>query len=196
MLTILSMEKKGKAVVKCDCGVVKTVRYSAIGRSTFSCGCKKKSHGVKHGGARHPLYRVYYGMKQRCYNPQSEKVAKIYKNKGITVCDAWLSDYGKFYQWALANGYKKGLTIDRIDSSKGYSPENCRIVDYTTQNYNRSNTRYLTLNGVKKLAKDWAQELGVLPIVIYNRISKGWSDEKILKTPYNPITTNYLMKEF
>jgi hypothetical protein len=63
-------------------------------------------------------------MKQRCSNPANQDY-KNYGGKGITVCVEWL-DYGNFRVWAYQNGWKRGLTIDRIDPSLGYFPANCR----------------------------------------------------------------------
>jgi len=68
-------------------------------------------------------------MKQRCYNPNNQHY-QWYGAKGITICDDWLGDNGlqNFFEWSLSHGYNENLTIDRIDSSKGYSPDNCQWV--------------------------------------------------------------------
>ena len=73
------------------------------------------------------LNDLYYGMKYRCYNPKSTSY-KHYGLKGIKVCDEWLNDFQKFYDWAMANGYQDNLTIDRINSEGNYEPSNCRWV--------------------------------------------------------------------
>lgn len=74
----------------------------------------------------HPLYVAHSGMKQRCCNP-NHGAWRYYGGKGIAVCDEWLS-FQPFLAWALANGWQPGLTIDRVDSSRGYCPENCEWV--------------------------------------------------------------------
>jgi hypothetical protein len=66
-------------------------------------------------------------MKRRCYDPK-RKAYINYGGRGIFVCDEWKNDVSKFIQWALGNGYQKGLTIDRIDNDKGYSPDNCQFL--------------------------------------------------------------------
>lgn len=81
---------------------------------------------LKHGMKGTRLYRIWKAMKTRCYN-LNIPYFKYYGGKGITVCD----------EWSMANGYSDELTIDRIDSDKGYFPENCRWVTMTIQNQNK-----------------------------------------------------------
>ncbi len=71
------------------------------------------------------LQRIYVGMTERCYNPTNQNY-KLYKKVGI--CNEWLSDSFKFVKWALKNGWKKELQIDRKENSKGYEPVNCRFI--------------------------------------------------------------------
>ena len=77
------------------------------------------------------LMYIYYGIKERCKRHP--------KYKDVEICKEWVGEYGasNFYEWALANGYKKGLSIDRIDNLKGYSPENCHWIPRTLQQKNR-----------------------------------------------------------
>lgn len=137
MLTVLDKSIRSKTLVQCDCGVQKIVRYSSLGRSTFSCGCKKKTHGLKHGLSGHPLYRQYYAMIQRCTNPNHDKNLKNYIQRGITICQEWMDSYSTFYSWAISNGYAKGLTLDRRNNDGNYEPSNCRWATYSVQNANR-----------------------------------------------------------
>ena len=75
------------------------------------------------------LYSIYCGMKQRCYNPNNQHFSQ-YGGKGIFICDEWLGENGlqNFFEWSLNHGYNENLTIDRIESDKGYSPENCQWI--------------------------------------------------------------------
>jgi hypothetical protein len=79
------------------------------------------------------IYSEWQSMKGRCYTKSHTSYRK-YGAKGITVCDEWLNDFMAFYDWAMANGYDDSLTLDRIDSTKGYSPDNCRWATYSEQN--------------------------------------------------------------
>lgn len=126
---------------KCECGNYTTVAGGNLraGR-TKSCGCLhdevagqwNKSHGQT--GTR--LYRIWKNMKTRCYNPNFPNF-KYWGGKGITICDEWKNSFLSFATWAKSNGYADALTIDRIDSSLGYFPENCRWVSACLQNRNR-----------------------------------------------------------
>ena len=84
---------------------------------------------MKHGLSKTRLYSIYTDMKQRCYNPNNQHYP-WYGAKGITICDEWLGDNGlqNFFDWALNHGYNENLTIDRLESDKGYSPENCQWI--------------------------------------------------------------------
>ena len=66
-------------------------------------------------------YRRWRGMINRCYNKKHTYYYN-YGGRGITICDEWKEDYEKFCEWANKSGYKVGLTLDRIDNDKGYSP--------------------------------------------------------------------------
>lgn len=83
-----------------------------------------------------PLYKVWLGMKTRCYNPKAINF-RWYGGKGIGVCNLWKYSFNHFQGWAIKNGYAKGLTIDRKNGSKDYSPSNCRWVTMKVQNQNR-----------------------------------------------------------
>jgi hypothetical protein len=72
------------------------------------------------------LYGVWKTMKSRCKPAAAPKDRERYFKNGITVCDEWSASFDAFASWAIANGYGPGVSIDRIDGMKGYSPDNCR----------------------------------------------------------------------
>ena len=131
----------------CDCGRTtrSTTSHLRSGHSQ-SCGClfkerliqggKKTRFATTHGKCKTRVYRIFYGMKDRCYNTKNEKY-HLYGARGIEVCDEWKNDFQAFYNWSMANGYSDDLSIDRIDNDKGYSPDNCRWATVTEQNRNR-----------------------------------------------------------
>lgn len=123
---------------KCECGLIKVVRQANLvtGRSK-SCGCLQKESSTSHGLCKHPLYTVWWNMKQRCYNPNSLNF-EYWGGKGIVICVDWLNSFITFKEWAENNGYTKGLSLDRKDSTKEYCPDNCRWVSYTTQSRNKA----------------------------------------------------------
>lgn len=113
---------------QCICGRRLTINSSSLVRGlTHSCGCLRGKHisisKIKHGMANTPTYSCWSGMKSRCYNPKEDSY-KYYGGKGIKVCSRWLNSFPNF----LKDMGKciKGMSIDRIDSKKNYSPKNCQ----------------------------------------------------------------------
>ena len=140
---------------------------------------KFKAHGLSNTR----LYRIWYGMKQRCYNPKNTRY-KNYGGRNITVCDEWENDFISFYNWAIYNGYNDNLTIDRIDVNGNYKPDNCRFIDQKTQQRNRSNNHLITYNGKTHCINEWAEILGFSKYVIQNRILRDkWDIERAFTKP-------------
>ena len=131
------------------------------------------------------LYNIWTLMKGRCYNPNNH-CYKYYGARGISVADCWLHDYSAFKQWALNNGYKDELTIERIDNDKGYSPDNCKWIAKGKQTLNRRMNLYFTYQGKTKCLSEWCIELGLSEHYgnIKRRIVElGMSFKKAISTP-------------
>lgn len=176
-------------VCRCDCGSIKTVegRYLTKGR-TKSCGCLNKEintqKATKHSLCGTRLYNTYHNMKKRCYNPHSDHY-KWYGAENKTICDEWLGKDGflNFQKWALENGYRDDLTIDRIDNTKGYSPDNCRWVTPKENCRNKRNNRRITIDEKTKTLSEWCEIYSISEHMVRARITKGWDEIKALTTP-------------
>lgn len=167
----------------CDCGNIhEATSYNLVHGKTTKCpSCWRKISAEKkmiHGQEPKHLFNCYVNMKTRCYN-KNYYLFKHYGGKGITVCDDWLGKYGfnNFRKWAFENGYNDDLSIDRIDNSKSYCPENCRWVTMTIQQNNRTNNRMLTVNGITDTMANWSKRSGINYATIQQRLSRGWSVE-------------------
>ena len=134
---------------------------------------------IKHLKCNTKLYFVYHKIKDRCYNP-NEKGYKNYGGRGIAMCQEWQDDFMNFYNWAIENGYKEGLSIDRINNNGNYEPSNCRWATREIQNKNKRSNRYITFNGETKTLTDWSLSLGFSDDTVRRRLKDGWSIERAL----------------
>jgi hypothetical protein len=119
---------------------------------------------VRHGLYEHDLYSVWEGIKARCQN-QNNTSFNSYGGRGIKICKEWQNNFKLFFHWAIQNGWKSGLQIDRIDNDKGYMSSNCRFVTPRKNVCNRRDkfkSRYGI--GVRKYGKRFYSL-----IYIYNR---------------------------
>lgn len=168
---------------ECECGNSITIsRNRLVTGHTKSCGCLKLEHAEymgsknkKHGLRTSRIYEVWKNMSRRCNNPEDSAYV-YYGERGISICDEWSGEIGllNFYNWALANGYRDDLTIDRINSNGNYEPSNCRWTDMGTQNRNKNNNIKIIINGVSfDSLKDVAKHYGVSYNTVYGRHKRG-----------------------
>ena len=164
---------------KCDCGnYTKVLSSNLVSNSTKSCGCLRKNQLKTHGLAYTGLYPIWIAMKDRCFNCNNREYY-CYGGRGITVCDEWKDNFQVFYEWANKNGYKRGLTIDRIDNNKGYCPENCRWTTMKEQANNKRTNHYITYKNETHTLTEWAEKLGIKERVLSSRINNlKWTIEK------------------
>ena len=173
----------------CDCGVKKIVdiKHLTMGH-TRSCGClwqdEKHEYRKIHGFTKKEnLYSVWCGMKHRCYC-KTCKAYKYYGDRGILVCDEWKNSYLNFRNWAIKNGYKENLTIDRINVNGNYEPSNCRWVSDKVQSRNKRSNVILTFNGISHCIVEWSEILNIPASTLNARLNKlNWSVEKTLTEP-------------
>lgn len=172
---------------QCDCGNTTIVDGGNLkaGR-TKSCGCYVKegnSHRT-HGDSRTRLYRIWRGIKQRCYCPKASHY-KSYGGRGITMCGEWLNSFEAFRDWSLSNGYRDDLSIDRKDNNRGYSPDNCGWSTNMEQANNKRTNVLFTIHGQTKSMNAWARELGITKSKIETMHRRGKDVAAYLEAEYS-----------
>jgi hypothetical protein len=161
--------------------------YELRTKEKTSCGCWKKqvlgesskTHGQANSrtkGYANRTYGIWQAMRDRCSNPNRKDYHR-YGGRGISVCARWHS-----FEVFLADMGEapKGLTLDRKDNNKGYSPENCAWATRSQQTYNSTHMVYIEHEGETKALKRWQQEMNVKPSQYYSRLKKGWSVKEAL----------------
>ncbi len=172
---------------RCECGTTKEVAAGRLLRSlTMSCGCialeRASAKTSTHRETRTPLWKTWRNMRDRC-NPS--RCLKRYGGRGIRVCDEWMSSYEAFRDWALANGYRDDLTIERKDINGNYEPENCTWITSYEQSLNRSTTKWITAFGERKPLASWVRDERCVvsgPLLSY-RMRHGVDPETAMSTP-------------
>ena len=134
------------------------------------------------------LLKIFNNIKHRCYD-ENDKSYRWYGAKGIKVSKQWLDEPSSFELWALESGYKKGLTIDRIDENKGYCPENCRWVTNQENAKYKSTTNLIKANEELHTGREWSNILNFGVNVINKYVRKYGKEntekfiEKYLENP-------------
>jgi hypothetical protein len=162
---IHTKHKRTLMVCNCDCGNENIlVTWSSLKNGyTKSCGCymkevskyymvknvipKNKTHGDSKKISKHYyLYYTWMGAKQRCYNPNNKRYS-TYGKMGITMFNDWVDNYDLFKTYIIENLGERpvgktnnrvdGFSIDRIDVTKGYEPNNLRWATFVEQANNK-----------------------------------------------------------
>ncbi len=149
---------------QCDCGNlyqgggcwVTQQRKTATNPKAPSCGCLNKETTrelrFKHGMSQHPLFWVWSQMVERCHNTNNISYHK-YGARGVYVCDAWRESSTEFMDWALANGWEKGLHLDKdilchaLNVPPHYSPQTCQFISAAENG--RATKQWLTKNVIQ-----------------------------------------------
>ena len=189
----IGTDKNGNAtyLCLCDCGNWTEANANELKNNhKKSCGClhneinsefgKRKSHFI-HGESKTNLHKIWQGMIQRCHNPKNPAYS-YYGGRGIFVCPEW-HDYTIFSKWAHDNCYVDGLSIERIDNDLEYSPDNCKWIPRSEQSKNRRSVLKYEYNGATKTLREWGEEVGIKPKILWSRIHSGWTIERALTQP-------------
>lgn len=201
--------KQTSWLCECICGNQKEIRSGNLRNGhTKSCGClprdilleRNKSHGLSDK----PEYFIWKGMKSRCNNPLADGYQN-YGGRGIVICDRWLESFENFYEDMGPRPSKKH-SIDRIDNSGDYCPENCRWVTRKIQGRNQrkrkgSTSKYRGVYRVKGSGRWAASIMGNLKKQIYiGRFSSEEAaakayDEQAIKLGYENAWLNFPKEE-
>lgn len=147
LVSVREAGKKNGAYVwecVCDCGnTVQVIGFDLTRGHSKSCGCSRTdritAYRRTHGLSDSRLYTIWNGMKERCYNTNATNYS-FYGGKGVAICAEWSDNFLAFYEWAMKNGYKDELTIDRKDSNGDYCPSNCQWIT-RSENATRANKK-------------------------------------------------------
>lgn len=190
-IKILEMYDKDKKQVICQCGcgnkfICGLFDITALTNPILNCGkCGTKPDNLfKVFRFKKPtrLLNTYCNMKKRCLNP-NDKFYKHYGGRGIKVCDEWLESYKNFEKWALENGYKDNLTIERIDVNGNYEPSNCCWIPFNQQGNNTTRTKKYEYNGKLCLVKEIAKLTNTNYYILKSRLNAGWDLDRAINTP-------------
>jgi hypothetical protein len=155
-------DTSGHYLYKCRCIYCNTIEFRDIRTLNQQKGIKC-SHFDRFGFPNFPytytldksITHIFNSMKNRCYN-QKSKEYKWYGGKGIKICNEWLYNPTLFADWALKKGYKKGLTVDRIDEKKDYCPKNCRWISREENSRRAGKVNWITINGESLTGRQWS----------------------------------------
>lgn len=164
---------------ECECACGAVVRVSSkdlLRHRIYSCGCVRAPRATRAGME----YSIWTDMKTRCYNRNSNRY-KRYGARGIKVCDRWLV----FANFLTDMGPRpSGMTLDRINNDRDYSPDNCRWASNHTQIRNSSKARMLTHDGFTMCISEWAERTDMPDYVIERRLNQlKWTVERALTEP-------------
>lgn len=181
---IVGKRENGAALWRCSClcGGGSVVEAAALRRGSIkSCGCLQKKSATTHGLSRSPEYRIWIGMKNRCYNVGDPSYAE-YGGRGVTVAPEWMDSFDSFIQ-SIGKRPSAKHSIDRIDNSKGYRPDNCRWATKSEQANNRRSSILITIEGITRSVTEWADVVGVHKTLIYQRLVAGWNPDVAVTKP-------------
>ena len=172
------------SLVRCDCGYEFNLQDTLLlNNRRFQCPMCSKNNLKTHGMTNTSLFHIWSGMKQRCNCPNNSSYPD-YGGRGIEVCEEWTS-FISFKNWALNNGYKKGLSIERKDVNGNYEPSNCCFITMRDQAKNKRTTFYVNYEGRRMRVLDVSELCGIKSNTIKYRLTHGWNDYDATHIPEN-----------
>jgi len=172
---ITSTQTRRYGLFQCQCGAEYEAQIYAVLKHNTSCGCVK----IKHGQTDSKLYGVWEEIIQRTTNIKNKSYTN-YGERGIIICEEWKYDFISFYNWAILNGYKEGLSIDRINNDGNYEPSNCRWTNYFVQSANTRIIRFNNTSGYRGVSKHSRVNKWIAQISINNKNKYiGYYDTKL-----------------
>ena len=180
--------RKTRWICICECGNTKSIRSDCLlGGQVRSCGCLKKEQDkenlTKHHRHLESKTRLYYEwqrLKGRCNNKKNERYYR-YGGRGIKVCEEWQKSYENFRDWALENGYKENLTIDRINNNGNYEPKNCRWATIKQQCNNRSTNIIVEYKNKKITLMQLSEIVKIKYATLNQRYSRGDRGKRLIR---------------
>lgn len=170
---------------RCDCGKYVEVNGGSLRckkKPTRSCGCLLKDTCTTHGMSNHPMYGIWTGIINRCYNERGQDYAD-YGGRGIRMSNAWRESFATFYA-DMGERPSRLHTVERNDNDGNYCKENCRWATRAEQNENTRQTRLITYGGITLSLSKWARRIGVNALTLKSRLDDlGWPVERALTTP-------------
>lgn len=172
-------------VCSCDCGTVRDVFVGNLRQGySQSCGCLKdertRIRNRTHGLSASREYKIWAGMKKRCYDP-SCKSFEDYGKRGIAVCARWQGSFENFYA-DMGPRPSRRHSIERVNNDGPYSPDNCRWATQREQVNNTRRNHFIEWNGERLTLAQWAERAGIRPHALLHRLDRGWPLEQALRT--------------
>jgi hypothetical protein len=193
LVAVEKVSTSGRALWRfaCDCGGerVGMAQTAKAGQLKYCPECREIERGKSistHGATsrfkpRVKLYDIWNAMRSRCLTPTAQRYAS-YGGRGIGICAEW-GQYPAFEQWALANGYRAGLSIDRIDNDGPYSPANCRWATHAEQAQNKQQTRWVEYQGEIMNLMQLAKLTGISWFTLRGRLDAGLTADEAVNHP-------------
>lgn len=142
----------------------------------------KPKNAKTHGLSKTRLYTIWHSMKCRCHYPATNQY-KNYGGRGIEICDEWEKGFLPFYNWAMSNGYKDDLTLDRINVNGNYEPSNCKWSTKKEQGRNTTANRFITYKGETKTLTEWCEIYNINIVTLSDRLKTGMTFEEAVSKP-------------